>query len=39
MFHKLKQKEKVLISNILNRGVGEDSWESFGLQGNQTSPS
>ena len=23
---------------LLNCGVGEDSWESFGLQGNQTSP-
>ena len=24
---------------LLNCGVGEDSWESLGLQGNQTSPS
>ena len=24
---------------LLNRGVGEDSWESFGLQGNPTSQS
>ena len=24
---------------FLNRGVGEDSWESLGLQGNQTSQS
>ena len=23
---------------LLNRGVGEDSWESLGLQGNPTSP-
>ena len=24
---------------LLNCGVGEDSWESLGLQGDQTSPS
>ena len=24
---------------LLNYGVGEDSWESLGLQGDQTSPS
>ena len=24
---------------LLNCGVGEDSWESFGLQEDQTSPS
>ena len=24
---------------LLNRGVGEDSWESLGLQGDETSPS
>ena len=24
---------------LLKCGVGEDSWESFGLQGDQTSPS
>ena len=24
---------------LLNRGVGEDSWESLGLQGDQTRPS
>ena len=24
---------------LLNRGVGEDTWESLGLQGDQTSPS
>ena len=24
---------------LLSRGIGEDSWESFGLQGDQTSPS
>ena len=24
---------------LLNRGVGEDSWETFGLQGDPTSPS
>ena len=24
---------------LLNCGVGEDSWESFGLQGDPTSPS
>ena len=26
-------------SMLLNRGLGEDSWESLGLQGDQTSPS
>ena len=26
-------------SDTLNRGVGEDSWESLGLQGDPTSPS
>ena len=25
--------------SLLNYGVGEDSWESLGLQGDQTSPS
>ena len=25
--------------DALNRGVGEDSWESLGLQGDQPSPS
>ena len=24
---------------LLNCGVGEDSWESLGMQGDQTSPS
>ena len=32
---KLRAKELM----FLNFGVGEDSWESLGLQGNQTSPS
>ena len=25
--------------DVFNSGVGEDSWESFGLQGNKTSQS
>ena len=28
-----------IIHMFLNCGAGEDSWESLGLQGNQTSPS
>ena len=35
MWKKLSTKELML----LNCGVGEDSWESFGLQGDPTSPS
>ena len=27
------------IYNVHNYGVGEDSWESLGLQGDSTSPS
>ena len=27
-----------LLSRLLNCGIGEDSWESFGLQTNPTSP-
>ena len=34
-FNKLSAKELML----LNSGVGEDSWESLGLQGEQTSQS
>ena len=35
LWRKLRAKELM----FLNRGVGEDSWESLGLQGNPTSPS
>ena len=35
MYGKLSAEELML----LNCGVGEDSWESFGLQGDPTSPS
>ena len=35
MYDKLSAEELVL----LNFGVGEDSWESLGLQGDPTSPS
>ena len=37
----LDYKEKLSAEELmlLNRGVGEDSWESLGLQGDQTSPS
>ena len=35
----LKRKLSVEELMLLNCGVGEDSWESFGLQGDQTSPS
>ena len=35
LYRKLSTKELML----LNCGVGEDSWESLGLQGEQTSPS
>ena len=29
----------ILFAMLLNCGVGEDSWESLGLQGDPTSPS
>ena len=35
--HKEKLNPEELM--LLNYGVGEDSWESLGLQENQTSPS
>ena len=35
LYRKLSAKELML----LNYGVGEDSWESLGLQGDPTSPS
>ena len=35
LWRKLSPKESML----LNCGVGEDSWESLGLQGDPTSPS
>ena len=37
----LDQKEKLSAKELmlLNCGVGEDSWEFFGLQGDPTSPS
>ena len=33
------QKTKIKNLMLLNCGVGEDSWESLGLQGDPTSPS
>ena len=35
----LDYKESAKESMFLNCGVGEDSWESLGLQGDPTSPS
>ena len=35
----LDYKESAKELMLLNYGVGEDSWESLGLQGDQTSPS
>ena len=35
----LDYKESTKELMLLNCGVGEDSWESFELQGDQTSPS
>ena len=35
----LQRKLSAKVSMLLNCGVGEDSWESLGLQGDPTSPS
>ena len=35
----LKNRDITLLLMFLNCGVGEDSWESLGLQGDPTSPS
>ena len=35
----LERKLSVKQSMLLNCGIGEDSWESLGLQGDPTSPS
>ena len=35
----LKNRDITLLLMLLNCGVGEDSWEPLGLQGDQTSPS
>ena len=35
----LKRKLKAKELMLLNCGVGEDSWESLGLQGDPTTPS
>ena len=34
-----KRKQRAEKLMLLNYGVGEDSWESLGLQGDPTSPS